>query len=622
MSDTNNSILSKEEIIDETEESVDSFNRLASECVLQDVKQASSLAEKAYAIAQKLFYRKGIAESASMVAQCCQRVSNYAQALEKALEAMEIFRSTGDKKGESDCLNTIGSVYNYLGDHESRLACNLRTLQLRQEAGDKNGEIGSLNNIGDTHIKLGNFSKALDYFNQCLAIEHISERHKTIVLHNIGETYFYMKHYVEAEPYFRKGIELSHKTNYKGITCVGHIFLAEIKIQDGAYDEAMGYLKTAMDIAMEINARDDMVAIYKNMAEIFEKKNNLNEAFRYFKLYHETKEDNYNETKIREIKNLQFQYQLKELREETQTERDKNLQLQKAFEQIEIQKNEIAQKNLALTDSIGYAKRLQESIFPIDTIRKELFPQSFVLFKPKDIVSGDFYWYTQKNGRKLIAVVDCTGHGVPAALLSMLGNVFLDEIVNEQGITQPSEVLSALRFKMIHLFRQKGTVGETQDGMDIALLSFDEKNCFVEFAGANSPLRIVRKHPPLAETAVGSDAIKLPAATAPDIYRNVLIKVPPTKRHIGYFMGKGLPFENQKIPFQKGDTFYIVSDGFADQFGGHKGKKFRSMQLEEKLLAISPLSMEEQKNKLEQTFNEWKGDLYQVDDVLVMGVRM
>ena len=273
---------------------------------------------------------------------------------------------------------------------------------------------------------------------------------------------------------------------------------------------------------------------------------------------------------------------------------------QKQKKIIEEKNKIVEEKNKDITDSINYAKRIQEAILPAKEIKYKLFPNAFVLFQPRDIVSGDFYWFTEKNGKRIISAVDCTGHGVPGAFMSMIGNAFLNEIVNQRGITQPSEILSELRHSIIHSLKQSDKEGGAKDGMDIALLSFDDENNTVEFSGAHNPLL-------RCKMADGKWQMEEYLAD---------------KRPIGYYLGKGLPFTNQKISLQKGDTLYIFTDGYADQFGGPKGKKFKYKQFQEVLLSIQNEPMIKQEEILLKKFSEWKGSLEQIDDVLVIGIKV
>jgi serine phosphatase RsbU (regulator of sigma subunit) len=259
------------------------------------------------------------------------------------------------------------------------------------------------------------------------------------------------------------------------------------------------------------------------------------------------------------------------------------------------QKELIELKNKDITDSINYAKRIQEAILPTLENFKSLFPESFILFKPKDIVSGDFYWLTEKNGQILVAAADCTGHGVPGAFTSMIGNALLNEIVNDRTILEPGKILDALREGIIKALKQSGKEGESKDGMDISLCSINAKTKQLQFAGAYNPLFIVRK--------------------------GTLIEIKADKYPIGISDRKSL-FTNHTLDLQKGDTLYIFSDGFADQFGGPDGKKFMRKRFKEHLLQIQAKNMDEQWKMLNLAITEWQGPIEQVDDILIIGIRI
>ena len=273
-----------------------------------------------------------------------------------------------------------------------------------------------------------------------------------------------------------------------------------------------------------------------------------------------------------------------------------NLQLNIKSQQIEQQKKMVEERNHDITNSINYAKRIQDAILPARELKFKLFPDAFVMFLPKDIVSGDFYWFTEKNGKRIIAAIDCTGHGVPGAFMSLIGNTFLHEIINEKGVTNPSEILNQLRNKVISSLKQTDVIDSTKDGMDMALLVFNDENNSVEYAGANNPLWVIRN--------------------------GQCLEFKADKRPIGFFKGAGLPFTNHVMQLEKGDRLYLFSDGYADQFGGPRGKKFKYKQLEELLISLGHLPMLEQEKVLLDRFNAWKGDLEQVDDVCVIGIRV
>jgi len=265
---------------------------------------------------------------------------------------------------------------------------------------------------------------------------------------------------------------------------------------------------------------------------------------------------------------------------------------------LDVQKKTLEIKQKEILDSISYAKKIQESILPSDKFIKQLLPDSFVLYKPKDIVSGDFYWAIQWGNKILFAAVDCTGHGVPGAFMSIVGQNLLNQAINEYGLTKPNLVLNALNKGISRTLNQNTEIAEIKDGMDIALCCLDTKEMALEFAGAYNPLWILRN--------------------------NEIIKVEGDKFPIGSFVeNHPQNFKNNEIKLQKGDIIYIFTDGYADQFGGPKGKKFNYKQIKKLLFEIGNKPLEQQKQVLDKTIEDWKaGKEEQLDDILFMGVRV
>ncbi|MFZ5942448.1 MAG: SpoIIE family protein phosphatase [Bacteroidota bacterium] len=272
----------------------------------------------------------------------------------------------------------------------------------------------------------------------------------------------------------------------------------------------------------------------------------------------------------------------------------KNEEIMTQNEQIVLQKSIIEQKNISITDSIQYASRIQQAVLPSREFIGEMGLEHFVFFRPKDIVSGDFYWGEKRASMISFAAVDCTGHGVPGAFMSMLGSAFLNEITSATAISNAADLLNKLREQVIRALKQKGEAGETQDGMDIALCIVDMEKAMLSFSGANNPLYLVRD--------------------------NELIIYPGDRMPIGIHRSGEKPFNHHEISLKNGDTVYIFSDGFADQFGGESGKKLKYKPFQELLLRISGKPMDVQHRMLAKAFDNWKGNLEQVDDVLVIGV--
>ncbi|MDQ3048257.1 MAG: SpoIIE family protein phosphatase [Bacteroidota bacterium] len=271
------------------------------------------------------------------------------------------------------------------------------------------------------------------------------------------------------------------------------------------------------------------------------------------------------------------------------------IELQK--EKAEEQTIQIREKQKEIVDSITYAKRLQDAILPPVSLLKLHLPEHFIFYQPKDIVAGDFYWLETADDSVLIAAADCTGHGVPGAMVSVVCSNALNRTVKEFGITRPGELLDKVRDLVIETFQKSES--EVRDGMDISLLNLkrNKEKITVQWAGANNPLWFVRK------------------------ISGEMESIKPDKQSIGR-SDTPVPFRTVELEMEKSDTLFLLSDGFADQFGGDKGKKFKYKQLQAFLLSNIHLSMEEQKAKLHDELISWKGGLEQVDDILIIGIRL
>jgi len=261
----------------------------------------------------------------------------------------------------------------------------------------------------------------------------------------------------------------------------------------------------------------------------------------------------------------------------------------KRFEQ------ELRQQNKNMTDSIRYAKNIQEAILPDRTLLFKNF-EAFIMHKPRDIVSGDFYWFNKVGKVFVIAAADCTGHGVPGAMMSMMGNEFLHQIVNNSSITGPEQALIRLDTMFKRALHQDGVDKESKDGMDIAMAAIHTDNLWCQFAGANNPLYLLRD--------------------------GELTFYDPAKESIGGYSENEKAFFSHEFDLKSGDLLYLFSDGYVDQFGGPKGRKFMRKRFRELLLSIASEPMAIQHLKVEKAYVEWRGDEQQVDDVLVIGLRI
>jgi ligand-binding sensor domain-containing protein/serine phosphatase RsbU (regulator of sigma subunit) len=309
-------------------------------------------------------------------------------------------------------------------------------------------------------------------------------------------------------------------------------------------------------------------------------------------------------TKQKQILEEQVAQRTSELRKEKEKVEEINKQVLHQNEVIE-------EKNKEITDSINYAKGIQEAILPNPEKVKAFLPESFILFRPKDIVSGDFYWMDEKDGKVFFTAADCTGHGVPGAFVSMVGANGLNRSLNGYALRKPSDILDKLTELVEETFKKR------KDGMDLGLCAYEPSKNILEYAGANNPLWVMRKK---GSPLKVNDIYIEPCETESELYD--LYEVKANKQPVGSFEAR-VPFENNNIEVIKGDMFYIFSDGYPDQFGGPKGKKFKSKTLKLLLLSIADKSMEEQKEILNQSIEDWmaEGNIEQIDDICVFGVK-
>jgi serine phosphatase RsbU (regulator of sigma subunit) len=275
---------------------------------------------------------------------------------------------------------------------------------------------------------------------------------------------------------------------------------------------------------------------------------------------------------------------------------ERTAEIEKKNAALEQQNDEILHQKKEIEDSINYARRIQEAILPINMDIANAYPESFVLFRPKDIVSGDFYWFGATETHTILVCADCTGHGVPGALMSMIGSDKLNQAVLQNGLTNPADILSFVNRGIKNSLKQDEDKDTTRDGMDAAIMSFSKDLSTVQYAGANRALWMVRD--------------------------GELMEYAPTKSAVGGFTPDDQAYVVHDIAPMAGDRFYMTTDGYADQFGGMGGKKLKVKTLKDFIMELHQQPMATQSEILEQRFNEWRGDLEQIDDVCVIGVRL
>ena len=588
--------------------------------------------KSALALAEKLDERKKNGMCLNYLGDLYWYSGDYINASEKYFKALKIFELLNDPNGMSECYRNIGWIYQGQLRYDLTLEYYRKALDINLKYGFRKKLVPNYDDIGIVYKMLGNYPKAIEYCQKAIDLSKELNLHRGTAsgYGNMGAIYYEMGNYEKSIECYKisNKLHLSMDDHYN--TAEDYNGLAGAYLQLNKPTEAIAWLKKSLEISDRFGFRSSATNTYFLLAKAYELQKDYANAYGNIQIYTNLKDSTYNERNSQQINEMSAKYESekKELMisslEKDKTisqdnyERERNfkiyllifclliaasafvlfrgnLQKKKANEALSHAYREIEVKNKDITDSINYSKRIQEASLPPKDLRHVLFPDSFVLFKPKDIVSGDFYWYAEKNGKKLIAACDCTGHGVPGALMSMIGNNLLNQIVNEKEITSADEILNHLHTEIRKSLKQNEQP-ESRDGMDVALLVFNAGNQ-VEFAGAQRPLWIIRK--------------------------NDVEEIKGNKFSIGGLQTEeSRIFSKTVIPLQMGDSLYIFSDGFVDQFGGEHGKKFMTKNFKDLLLQFHHQPMAQQELLIAKTFESWQGIREQVDDVLVIGIRI
>lgn len=621
-----------------------------------------------------LFYNRGLI--LTNISGILRAQKDYTGAKKYALEAVAVMQHAGSAYGEAIASNNAGAVYMDLDNKDSALYYMERGLALKRKMNDKRSIAASLGNLSQAYERYGEFDKAVALLEESIKIQEEINDRKGIAFNAVTAgnlllkstkperaiDYFLKAYTISSQigdlqtrqvAAFKCGNEYYNKGNYQAAADYIYVYS---QLRDTLYAAEKNKSMTEMRVRYESDKQEQVLKMLnqENKLKALELEKALTDRYRKEQeLQLLAKEKDLQQMKLEktemdvaarkhenELLTMDKEVQAARLQQsKSEEERLKMLNSEKARQltyvlagallliillavaingyrqkrkantllgkqnaQIMQQKSEIAlqkdivdTKNKEITDSISYAKRLQDAILPPEKFWKNNLPESFIFYQPKDIVAGDFYWMEQHGNLLLFAAADCTGHGVPGAMVSVVCSNALNRTVNEFGITDPGKILDKVRELVIETFARSES--EVNDGMDISLCVFDPASRKLHWAGANNPLWIVRD-----------------AASAVEEYA-------ADKQPIGMF-SYARPFQTQAVQLERNDFLFLFSDGYADQFGGPRGKKFKYKTMQQLFLENYRKPCPEQLELIRNAFFAWKGDLEQVDDVLVMGVRV
>ncbi|HXD92261.1 MAG TPA: tetratricopeptide repeat protein [Bacteroidia bacterium] len=629
-------------------------------------------------LANKLGYKRGLGKAYSTIGNVYHDLSNYPLALDYYLKALKLYQDVGYQNGIGSSYTNIGLVYYYQANYPKALEFYLKDLKIRTDCNDKVGMATCYGNIGLVYTDQSDYTKALDYYLKALQINQTIDEKKGIAdcYLNIGIVYHYQSHYKEALNYYLKSLKMNQDLSDKqgAGTCytnIGNVYsdthdytkaleyyLKDLQLKESIGDQqgaavcysnmgglyfdtkdfknAIQYSSKCLQISKQIGYTEGQRIAYENLARAYGKTNNYNEAYQCEVAFKQLTDSIFNADNSKQLGDMKTKFEVEkkegelklksEAAELINNQEKKQQQFiiyavvfvlvivfvfsgflfrrfkitQKQKHIIQLQKDEVSrQKHLVeehqkeIIDSITYAKRLQQAILPADAEIKKHLPNNFIYYQPKDIVAGDFYWMEHLDGITFIAAADSTGHGVPGAMVSIVCSNSLNRAVKEFGLRDTGKILDKTRELVLETFEKSGE--QIKDGMDISLLAINKSKQQINWSGANNQLWYISN--------------------------NKLIEVKADKQPIGK-TDNPTPFTTHHIALNPNDIFYLMTDGYADQFGGTKGKKFKYKQLEDLVIANSDKSLDEQKQILTTTFNTWKTNLEQVDDVTIIGIKM
>lgn len=619
----------------------------------------------------------------------CNGIGDFSTALDYLLKSYNLLENGSHKKLLYRVSNSLGNTYSAQENFMKALEFYNKAFELAFALNDSYGISLTLIGKGNIYLAQKKYKMALESFSKA-ANGLYKTKHKyvyAIAQLSVANVYFATNESDKALKVYSYAYETMQELDNKYGMGQTLINMGIVYRQKGNYQMALKNYYKSMDIFRHSTAKYNLKEVYQEIAITYNKQNKNDSAFHYMQLYTSIKDSIFSEENLKLITEMQTKYESvkkeeenkslliqKELADNKLKQQTRlqiglslfvvmifvfavflyrsNLQKQKTNLIISAQKEKVEEqrallqiKNNDIVDSITYAKRLQEAILPTIKAIKRCLPQSFILYKPKDIVAGDFYWMEtvsqtlisassdsmavigrgdrslSDNRQILIAAADSTGHGVPGAIVSVVCSNALNRTVKEFGISEPGKVLDKVRELVVETFIRNDAhdvKSEVMDGMDISLVSIEfgmGEEVIIKWAGANNPLWLIRK---MESTSLKNDISTVPQFAASDLQ---LIEIKANKQSIGK-TDVPMPFTTHSLELNKGDQLYLFTDGYADQFGGEKGKKFKYQQLKEKLLANAHRSMEEQKEILNTTIEDWKGNLEQVDDILIIGISL
>jgi serine phosphatase RsbU (regulator of sigma subunit)/Tfp pilus assembly protein PilF len=601
-------------------------------------------------MAKSIGYRSYLPRINNNIGVVYRRLDDYSRAVNYHIEALTIAEEVGDDRSKMYARNSLGNVFSLMKQYDRAMTYFNAALDQAMQSENYRSLAINYNNIGELYEIKGELDEALKYYYKSLEYNRKidSERGIAICYDCLGSVYLKSGQYNKAASHFKEAISYNRKLNDDYFTAVS---LLNSGIAYGNLNNtalAIKYINDALNLADRIGNKATVRDAHYHLSIIYEKQNLSGPAYKNYKAYTNVKDSILNLENTRNISKLQTLYETEKQRNRIEFLEKEKIQKEEANERKTIfililfiaffllgilaialyrannikrknnkalkdqarviteknkelnnQKVELEQSSTKISDSLQYAQKIQQALLPQKSTMNLLFEDYFIFYNPLSAVSGDFYWAGEVAEKTILAVADCTGHGVPGAMMSMLGNSYLNETLRKPYILHASQVLNEMRDMVVSALHQQGVPGESKDGMEMSLVVFDKQTNVLEFASAHLRIYIARYQKKSSYEIIELKGDRMP---------------------IGYYR-KMNEFTDHTIKLNSGDIVYLFTDGYIDQFGGEKGQRFKSKPFKELITRIVGKPMEEQLEILQSTFFDWKGDQEQIDDVLVMGVE-
>lgn len=606
---------------------------IGSELLFNHPDTASHYVNEAFKAAQRIQDTTSIAECYNLYGIVGTIQGKYLTGIENFQSSLEWYEMGDDLEGAANIINNIGVIYGYLDNYEESIKHYKESYQINLSLENYSGSALSLFNVAADFLELEQYDSLRHYTSQ---LEQFQAEHNEEFISPDplwGEIYLHEEKLDSAEFHYKKAYKQDLESQDLVQASASLFGIATVYKEQKKYAQALKTLKEVNEMANEHQFNESILDVLELRAEIAKNRHEFEKAYSYQGDYLTLKDSLDGINNLNRINELNAKYQTEKSEKElvemqalmTQKEAKKSAQdrifsivglcilivitimllsirrKKKTNRVLNHQNVEINIQKQKILSSINYAKKIQNSILTPEHDIRQVLPESFVYFRPKDIVSGDFYWFAERGDKIIISTIDCTGHGVPGAFMSLIANSKLNKVVNELKIEEPSEILSAVHEEIVESLNQASNIESAQDGMDMSLCVIDKTRGVLKFAGAQNSIYIV-------------DEGKVKEIKADHLSIGGTI--------LSNHMDGAFKFSTKEVPFKEGNQLFMFTDGYMDQFGGESNKKLNKSKFKQLIHSLSQDSLTEAKTKFEDYLKNWMGHNPQVDDILIIGAQL